>query len=98
MINVTVNLLLVHLPISFLNIFWLKFKSAIVPVSGCRFDFVQSRFLSLVTLYLRNLIVQSIDFGPVLKTVFLHLKLRVNLLVNSVLFLFSTDFKSLLEV
>ena len=72
MINITVNLLFVHLPISFLNIFWLKFESTGVPVSGCRFDFVQSRFLNLVSLYFRNLIVQSIDFDPVLKAVLLH--------------------------
>ena len=91
MINVFINLVLVHLLVSFLDMFWLNLKSAVVPVSGSRFDFVQSRFLSLVALDFRNLIVQSIDFDPVLKAVLLHRKLSVNLLVNPVIFLLCAD-------
>ena len=78
--------------------FRLNHESGVVSVSGSRFDFVQSGFLSLVALDFLNLLIQSINFEPVLKAVLLRGKLSVNLLISPVIFLLIADVKLLLEV
>ena len=93
-VNISVLFFLVQLFVGLLGPFWLQFDPRVVPVSCCRLYFVQLGFLFLVALDRRNLVVQSVDFLPVLRPVVFDRQLRVYLLVLTIFFgsLFTVEF------